>query len=176
MPNSANAFNEHFVSKIALLRSSIKRSSSTCSVSDPLQFDSTFSGSPLCQFSPATTDEIRVVIQRSTSTTSNSDPLPTFILKQCLTETIGIIIDIINLSMNGGHVPNSLREALVTPLLKNGKPPNELSSYRPIAQLHSYPEPSKGWLRIESMHIYSNMIYWIFINLLTDSSTREKQL
>lgn len=64
------------------------------------------------------------------------DPLPTWLLCSCLDEVLPILVNIINMSMKSGVVPNNLKHALVTPLLKKSSLDSSvLKNYRPVANL-----------------------------------------
>ena len=68
--------------------------------------------------------------------TSPLDPIPTTLIKSNLSVISPLITQIINHSLNSGHVPPSLKTAVIKPLLK--KPsldPECLSNYRPISHL-----------------------------------------
>ena len=64
------------------------------------------------------------------------DPIPTWLLKECVTELVPLISDIVNKSLAESHVPESFKMALVRPLLKK---PNldqdNLKNYRPVSNL-----------------------------------------
>jgi hypothetical protein len=46
------------------------------------------------------------------------DPLPTWLLKDCLPAFAAMLTDVINLSLSSGQVSRTLKEAIVSPLLK----------------------------------------------------------
>ena len=57
-------------------------------------------------------------------------------MKDCLDELVPVITRIVNLSLENGVVPNNLKKALVTPLLKKASLDREvLSNYRPVSNL-----------------------------------------
>ena len=89
----------------------------------------------LCQFTPATTDEISKLISSSNNSTCDLDPIPTSLLKKCPI-LIPTITNIINLSLATGLFPDNFKSCTVHPLIK--KPTldkNTLSNYRPISHL-----------------------------------------
>ena len=64
------------------------------------------------------------------------DPIPSRLLKEALPEISPVILNIINMSLNDGYVPQSFKYAVIKPLLK--KPnlyPEVLANYRPISNL-----------------------------------------
>jgi hypothetical protein len=92
--------------------------------------------STISSFSPATQEEVRVILGRAPSKQCELDPLPTWLIKEHSDVMVPMMTDIINLSLRTGIVPSQLKQALVRPLLK--KPsldPEELNNYRPVSNL-----------------------------------------
>lgn len=80
--------------------------------------------------------EITSIIMASKNSTCMLDPIPTTLLKETLPLTIDFILNIINLSLEIGYVPQSFKYAVIKPLLK--KPnldPDQPANYRPISNL-----------------------------------------
>ena len=66
-----------------------------------------------------TTDEkISKIIRSSASKSCDLDPIPTWLVKLCLSELLPVIIYIVNLSLTTSAVPYELNLALITPSLK----------------------------------------------------------
>ena len=64
------------------------------------------------------------------------DPVPTWLMKDHLESLLPSITNIINLSFTTGTFPDSMKSAIVTPLLKKtGLDPNNLKNFRPISNL-----------------------------------------
>ena len=64
------------------------------------------------------------------------DPIPTFLLKECITELLPIITAIVNASLRSTKVPSTFKNAVITPLLKKASlDPDVLSNYRPVSNL-----------------------------------------
>lgn len=85
------------------------------------------------EFSSSQIDEI---LRGMKSTSCTLDPIPTVLLKSYFPIVSPIITKLVNLSLQTGHVPPSLKAAVIRPVLK--KPsldPEELASYRPISNL-----------------------------------------
>lgn len=61
------------------------------------------------------------------------DGLPMEIYKTFAGKILPHLLEMFNESLGKGILPPSLRSALITLILKPGKPPNEKSSYRPIS-------------------------------------------
>ena len=67
---------------------------------------------------------------------SSLDPLPTWIVKQCVSILSPALARLMNLCLLNGLVPDSFKIAKITPVLK--KPsldPGEMKNYRPISNL-----------------------------------------
>ena len=64
------------------------------------------------------------------------DPIPTWLVKNCLPELLPMILLIVNMSLQYGEFPNSLKTAVVRPLLKKANHDSDvLGNYRPISNL-----------------------------------------
>ena len=64
------------------------------------------------------------------------DLLPATLLKQHVDLLLPIILKIINLSLESGHFPSSLKTAVLSPLLKKANLDHEvLANHRPISNL-----------------------------------------
>ena len=104
---------------------------------DEFQDDPASTNIPLLDsFSPTTEDEVRNLVLSLPSKSCALDPIPTTLLKQCLGSLLPVLVSVINKSLLHGHVPTSLKFALVKPLLK--KPTldkDELGNYRPVSNL-----------------------------------------
>jgi len=67
---------------------------------------------------------------------SHSDPLPTWLLKECSSIFIHTITNIVNLSLSSGNFLSTLKESVVSPLLKKSTlDTDDLSNYRPVSNL-----------------------------------------
>lgn len=125
-----NKFMDFFTSKTAHIRSALS--------GPPTQTvppKSTVS-KPLNCFPEISSEEVQNIIRKMKSSTCPLDPLPTFLVKTHITVLSPLITAVINNSLQTGHVPPVLKNAIITPLLK--KPtldPEVLSNYRPISNL-----------------------------------------
>ena len=89
----------------------------------------------LDNFEPATVKEITDIIGKSNSSTCSLDPIPTKILKQC-PSLIPWITDLVNQSLSTGSVPQSLKTAIVRPLIKKANlDSNVYKNFRPVSNL-----------------------------------------
>jgi len=127
-----NEFSTFFIDKIARIRASI--------VSDgESQLSMVTVQPPPCSldvWEPTTDNELKRIIMASPSKSCGLDPLPTSLLKQCVTPLLPAITAIVNNSLLTGTVPSAFKLAHVTPLIK--KPsldPTILSNYRPVSNL-----------------------------------------
>ena len=123
-------FNECFVSKTELIRSSLDPDR-------PFPCDTAeFSGTPFAEFKLITNDCVKEVLQEMPKKSCDLDPIPTPILHDCLEEITPIVTDIVNKSLSCSVVPKCFKHALVKPLLKKANlDPNCLSNYRPVSNL-----------------------------------------
>ena len=80
-------------------------------------------------------EEIKTLIMKSPNKSSSLDPLPTQLLKQCIDILIPVITEIINKSLKSGCFPDILKNAIVTPIMKNYKSGTIYTNYRPISNL-----------------------------------------
>ncbi|KAI0230182.1 RNA polymerase I-specific transcription initiation factor RRN3 [Lamellibrachia satsuma] len=72
----------------------------------------------LCEFTLATTADIRRIVLQSSAKSCDLDPMPTSLLKGNIDLLAPILTDIINTSLAAGVVPVDTKRALVTPILK----------------------------------------------------------
>ena len=126
----ATAFSNFFTNKVADIRKDLG------SNSIELETDiSNRSSIPLSEFAAVNSDEIKKIILNSKSTTCELDPIPTTFLKSCIETLLPVITRIVNMSMQTGCVPSSLKKAVVHPLLKKIILELILSNYRPVSNL-----------------------------------------
>ena len=91
---------------------------------------------PLCCFDNTSQQEVQRIIRRMKSSTCALDPFPTALVKANIGAIGPLITNVINLSLQAGHVPPALKTAIITPLLKRPTlDPEALGSYRPISNL-----------------------------------------
>jgi len=66
----------------------------------------------------------------------DSDPIPTWLLKECSSVLVPTITNVVNLSLTSGQFHPTLKESIISPLLK--KPTldkEEFCNYQPISNL-----------------------------------------
>ena len=87
-------------------------------------------------------DELRVLILSCNNSSCLSDPVPTWLLKECINDLVTskllpLVTAIVNKSITSGNFPESFKNAIVKPHLKNEKlDPEELKHYRPVSNIN----------------------------------------
>ena len=133
----AEKLKSFFVDKIRLIRDSLPVPSA--GILNNLSFDNYGAQSCPCEFTTfqrVSTDDIDNFIKSSRVKTCALDPLPAPVLTKCLPILLPVITDIVNRSLDEAFLPNSLKTALIIPLLK--KPnlnPEDLNNFRPVSNL-----------------------------------------
>jgi hypothetical protein len=69
-------------------------------------------------FEQVTIEDVAKLIMASPTKSCALDPIPTWLLKEFCDPLAPVISQIINLSLQTGYLPSSMKKALVTPLLK----------------------------------------------------------
>lgn len=128
---------------------------------------STPSPEPFLLFEPFSTfhlpdlSDISEFICKSKPATCHLDPMPTGLVKSCLSSLLPLISAIIHSSLTTGIVPSLFKTALVTPILK--KPsldPNNFNNLRPISNLPIiYKILEKVVAAQLHLHLVNNNIY-----------------
>ena len=86
-------------------------------------------------FDPLSQEEVENIINTSPSKSCDMDPIPTTLLKEILPSVITILTEIINKSLTSGIFPDSLKVALVKPLLKKANLDLIEKNYRPVSNI-----------------------------------------
>ena len=111
----ANRFADFFVEKISKIRQNLE------SMRESLNAPVITSEKQVPQLSvlePASEEEIRKLIMSSATKSCKLDPIPTWLLKDCITCLLPIITKIVNISLSLAEVSPNLKEAIVLPLIK----------------------------------------------------------
>ena len=127
----ANRFADFFTDKISRIRTDIEQSR-VPHVPDYMPIcNVVLSDIPL-----ATTKSVTSLIQKSPAKSCQLDPIPTSVLKSCVEVLAPAVTAIVNESVSTGVVPCSLKQALVTPLIKKSTlNADVLKNYRPVSNL-----------------------------------------
>lgn len=128
----AECFNSFFSEKIRTVREALDRANVDDSSTVPSHADIP----AMRSFDAATEDEITRVICSAPSKSCPADPLPTWLLKMHIHLLAPTITRIVNMSLDLGEFPASMKKAQVVPLLK--KPSldaEQLKNYRPVSNL-----------------------------------------
>ena len=130
----ANDFGQFFAQKIAGIRSDI-RSVSTNQISLPVNATSTVAASCFSEFNLLSELEVFDLITASSKKSCPLDPIPTKLLNECVDVPLPQITKIINLSLDSGYFPRTLKCALVQPLLKKDGLPPLVRKFGPVSNL-----------------------------------------
>ena len=127
-------FSDYFIDKIVKIRNEISfqaKLDTFREIQDNILPDTPASNwSSLSEFAPANEVEVE------SSSSCNLDPVPTWLLKECLSDFLPVLTETINLSLTNSDVLITLKRALVKPLLKKASlDPDILKNYRPISNL-----------------------------------------
>ena len=104
---------------------------------DPIQAGDSCTCIPpkLATFKVLTCQDVKKIISRSLSKSCEADPIPTNLLKEALPLPVRILTAIVNLSMQSSVFTESLKEALVKPLLQKIALELTDKNYRPVSNL-----------------------------------------
>ncbi len=129
----ANGFSNFFTDKINKIRTNLDNVSNAKSIND-IQEASKYE-TTLENFHLLSEDQVRELVKKSPTKHCELDPMPTWLIKDCLEEILPTLTRIINLSLQLGDIPVSLKHAIIKPLLK--KIGLELidKNYRPVSNL-----------------------------------------
>ena len=129
----AENFKTFFTEKIEDIRSNIEQ--------EQIQMRDTVSNTQevtceLSNLSVILKEYLHKLIKDLPNKNSELDVIPNWLLKKCFDDLCPILLFIINKSIVDGEFPQSLKHALVTPVLKSNKDDTEnLKTYRPISNL-----------------------------------------
>ena len=133
-----NSFAEFFQGKIETIRSNLEELETTTSPlsCQPVETLLQPKEAKLSCFEPATEEEILKIIKGSSKATCSLDPIPTKLLTDHFLPELPVITDIVNASLSSGEFPDTLKTALVKPLLKKlSLDYNIFKNFRPVSNL-----------------------------------------
>ncbi len=129
----ANDFSEFFNDKIDKIRNDLDseaRERNVVAVPEVKKFSKSFK-----EFRLLSEDEVRELVRKSPNKHCELDPMPTWLVKDCLEVILPTLTKIINLSLQLGDVPLSLKHAIIKPLLKKMGLELINKNYRPVSNL-----------------------------------------
>ncbi|CAB4004350.1 Hypothetical predicted protein [Paramuricea clavata] len=131
----ANSFSDFFTQKIVKIRSDIEDELLSKNIENPIP-DADSCPYEFHTFREVGKDEVLHLIQRIATKSCSLDPLPVVMLNHCFKDILPVVARIINLSLESGTMPDSLKIAVVQPLLKKyNLSYEEFCSFRPISNL-----------------------------------------
>ena len=87
-------------------------------------------------FLPTTAEEVKKFVLSSNNKSCELDPAPTEIIKKAIDLVALPMATIINKSLDEGLVPESMKKAIIRPILKEpALDPDQISNYRPVSNL-----------------------------------------
>ena len=133
----ANNLKDFFHNKIHKIYSDIEESTKKIAVDKPHHdYLPTSNVRKSKFFKIMTPDDVASVINKMTSKSCEYDPIPTWLIKNCLEELLPFVTLIINLSLQSGVFPHSMKSAIVRATLKKSNLDSDvLNNYRPISNL-----------------------------------------
>jgi hypothetical protein len=83
-----------------------------------------------------TEQEVQTLLKEAPCKSCDLDPLPTWLLKYCLEPLLPFITKIVNMSLSSACMPDSYKEAILTPLIKKAlMDPEVFKNFRPVSNL-----------------------------------------
>ena len=112
-------------------------------------------------FRPISSEELINIISSMKNKTCRLDPIPTSVVKKCVSLLQFILLNIINLSLRQNVYPDILKNALVTPIIKDeNKNSDDYKNYRPVSNLKFLAKLLENVMYIQiNEHIESQSLY-----------------
>ena len=110
-------FADFFCDKIVTIRHQLDILSITDAPALPL-IDDAIITCELSEFSPTSEDELSGLVKKIATKSCSLDPVPASLLRYCIDDLLPIIKRVVNLSFNSASVPSSMKNAVLSPLLK----------------------------------------------------------
>ena len=131
-----NEFASFFNNKIDTIRQGISSSMPGRKIMSPQTPPNRAGMTTMSKFIPINCKTLEKIMSRLKPSTCALDVLPTSFLKNIFSCLADELIQIINTSLSSGVFPETLKSAVIKPLLKkNGLDPLVLNNYRPISEL-----------------------------------------
>ena len=91
------------------------------------------------EFHTVNEEDVRKIICKLPNKCCSLDVIPTWLLKQCMPTILPTLTKVVNISLKSGTFPTSLKQAIVTPIIKKATlDPNELKNYRPVSNIKCF--------------------------------------
>jgi hypothetical protein len=139
----------------------------------------TFCASPpavLSSFDLVSVDDVTKLILVSPNKQSQLDPLPTWLLKKCVSVLAPFITALLNASISSGVVPLSMKTAIVTPILKKPTLDSlDLKNFRPVSNLSLISKLLERSLVNKSHSISTVILCYRSVNLPIECITLPKR-
>jgi hypothetical protein len=126
----AKEFSKFFTSKIEKIYSALQENQPCERRPEVSKYNTQFK-----EFNLLTEDEVRKLIMKAPAKSCELDPIPTWLLKLCLTELLPLLTHIINLSFHTAEMPDEYKLAILLPLLKKIGLDLIMKNYRPVSNL-----------------------------------------
>jgi len=155
----SSAFANYFRDKISTLR--LKITSTSVFTSSPHFPSPPSAPATLLQFRTVSQDEVGNALLSSSDKYCDLDPIPTSLLKQCLSVLLPTITNIVNLSLSSGTFPYQFKHSVIKPLLKKSNLDREcLSSYRPVSNLPFISKLIERMVKAQlTEHLHTNSLF-----------------
>ena len=128
-------FADFFCDKIVTIRNQLDTLSTTDAPAFPL-IDDAIITCELSEFSPTSEDELSGLAKKIAAKSCSLDPVPASLLRYCIDDILPIIKSVVNLSFNSASMPISMKNAVLSPLLKKPSLDFEIfSNFRPVSNL-----------------------------------------
>ena len=144
----SNSFADFFEDKISKLRQSLDGLNLEVNTHTQGNFDNPLDGNAavMTDFRPVSEEDVNRIISKLPNKSCSLDVIPTWLLKQCISPILPPLTAIINLSLISGKFPVSLKQAIVTPIVKKASLDlNQLKNYRPVFNLKSFSKIMKKY-------------------------------
>jgi hypothetical protein len=130
----AEEFSDFFHRKIAKIRETLDHENTVAK--EIVNNDISSNVCQLKAFVPLSEGEVGTLLGKMRKKSCELDPFPTWFLTEILPDMIPVLTRIINLSLTSGEVPDSMKIALVRPLLKKISLAREVyKNFRPVSNL-----------------------------------------
>ena len=145
---------DFFCDKIVTIRHELDTLSITDAPVLPL-IDDAIITCELSEFFPTSEDELSGLVKKIAAKSCSLDPVPASLLRYCIDDLLPIIKSVVNLSFNSASMPSSMKNAVLSPLLKKPSLDFEIfSNFRPVSNLKFL---SKVIEKVAAMRLTNNL-------------------